>query len=81
LKRRIVFLLVSMTTVLGIAAMNAPTAAATKGGSCTDSYSLVRASRYGDPGLAADKNGNGWLCEKPIPANPPGSFNVIDDHA
>jgi hypothetical protein len=80
MKRRAVCLLVSITTLLGVA-VSAPTAAVAKRDPCVDSFSLVLASSWGAGGLATDKNGNGWLCEKPIPANPPGSFNVIDDKA
>jgi hypothetical protein len=77
-KRRALYLVLSTSAVLGVIA-SPPTAVASSKGTCADSYSLVRASKWGAEGSALDRNGDGWLCEKPIPAYPPGSFNVIDD--
>jgi len=78
MKRRIVCLAVSVSTILGMAVISAPTASAAKG-TCTNSFSLVRTTRWGDEGAKIDNNGNGWLCQKP---NPDGTtFNVVDDHA
>jgi hypothetical protein len=79
-KRRLVCLVISTVATLGGTVGASTSAVAAKGG-CPDGYSPVRASRYGDAGRAVDKNGDGWVCDKPIPAQPEGSFNVIDNNA
>lgn len=77
MKRRSICLVVSITAVLGIVASAPTAAAADTRGTCTQSFSLVNAARWGAGGEAIDKNGNGWLCQKALPTE--GDFNVTDD--
>ena len=51
-------------------------------GSCNQSFRMVSAGQHGDEGRAIDKNGDGWVCEKPLPgAGNVGLFNVTDNNA
>ena len=75
MKRRALCLAAAIAA-LGVI-VSAPTASAGTKGTCTDSYSLVSANKWGDAGRAIDKNGDGWICQKP---SSHGTFNVIDDH-
>jgi hypothetical protein len=81
MNRRLVCVVLSCVATLRISATAAGPAVAAPDIRCPDSFSPVRASRFGDAGQDLDKNGDGWLCEKPIPAQPEGSFNVIDNNA
>ena len=78
MKRRAVCLVISIGALLGGVVISAPTAEASTKGTCTASFSLVNANKWGDAGRATDHNGNGWLCQKPITSTPD-TFNVIDD--
>lgn len=48
-------------------------------GGCPSDFRLVSANTN-DLGDTVDKNGDGKICEKPIPAFPPGSVNIIDNN-
>jgi hypothetical protein len=74
-KRRIVVIGVLAATI-GLMSGTASAGQKPVGG-CPNSYDLVKAK--GEKALA-DLNGDGWVCITPIPANPPGSINVIDNN-
>jgi hypothetical protein len=42
---------------------------------------MVAAGTHGAEGRAIDKNGDGWVCEKPLPGGNVGLFNVTDNNA
>ena len=51
-------------------------------GRCNKSFTLVAAGTHGDEGRAIDKNGDGWVCEKPLNGvGNVGLFNVTDNNA
>ena len=70
MRRRILFgallaALVAVLAIAGTAVAGQPIAG------CTDSFSLVKAK----VNPVVDKNGDGWICEKPLNAG----FNDIDN--
>lgn len=48
-------------------------------GGCPSDFRLVSANRN-ELGDTVDKNGDGKICLKSIPAFPPGSVNIIDNN-
>jgi hypothetical protein len=73
-------LLIASTLVVGVM----PAAAGDKkvGGSCTESFVEIPTSTYPNFGPGIDKNGDGTLCEKPLPGvGNEGFFNVVDNMA
>ena len=75
-KRLIVSIVIS-ASILGIAAQPAAADKPVRG--CPNDFELVKVNRNDPVDVAVDLNGDGKICEKPIPAFPPGSFNVIDN--
>jgi hypothetical protein len=72
--------IVILASVLGVGV--APAIAGQAVGRCPDGFTMVSAGRYGDEGRAIDKNGDGKVCETPLPGvGNEGSFNVIDNNA
>jgi len=73
-KRRIVSILmlgVLAGLVPGVAHAGQPV------GGCSTAFSLTKTTKNTAP---LDKNGDGWVCQKDIPAQPPGSVNVQDNN-
>jgi hypothetical protein len=71
-------LLIASTLVVGVA----PAAAGGKKVGCTESFVEIPTSKYPNFGPGIDKNGDGTLCEKPLPGvGNEGLFNVVDNMA
>ena len=76
-KRFIVSIVIS-ASILSFAAQPAAADKPVRG--CpNDQFVLVPVDPSDPVDVAVDLNGDGRVCEKPIPAFPPGSFNVIDN--
>jgi hypothetical protein len=72
----------SIALVVSVLAFGAgPAGAAQPVGRCNQSFTMVAAGTHGAEGRAIDKNGDGWVCEKPLPGGNVGLFNVTDNNA
>jgi hypothetical protein len=72
--RRRLLLGASLTAVVAILAISGTAVAGQPIGGCQPGYSLVKAK----VAPAADKNGDGWICEKAVQGGANG-FNDIDN--
>ncbi len=69
-----------VVSVLGAAV--GPAAAGQAVGRCPDGFTMVAAGTHGAEGRAIDRNGDGKICESPLPGvGNEGFFNVIDNNA
>src|SRR5262245_8406642 len=75
--KRTILSMAILTSTLAVGVQ--PAGAGPAVGGCPSDYKLVSANKH-DLGDTVDKNGDGKICEKPIPAFPPGSVNIIDNN-
>ena len=74
--RRKLLLGALLTALLAVLAISGTAAAGQPIGGCNPGYSLVKAK----VAPAADKNGDGWICEKAVQGGANG-YNDIDNKA
>jgi len=75
--RRRLLLGASLTAVVAVLAISGTAVAGQPVGGCNAGYSLIKAKV--DP--KADKNGDGWICSKPVGNNGSNGFSDIDNNS
>jgi hypothetical protein len=75
--RRKVLLAALLAAVVAILVISGTALAGQPVGGCNAGYSLIKAKV--DP--KADKNGDGWICSKPIGDNGSNGFSDIDNNS
>ena len=78
--KRVTVSIAILASALGVGV--GPATAGQPVGRCPADFDMVPAGSWGAEGRAIDKNGDGKVCEKPLPGGGnEGTFNVIDNNA